>query len=872
MPLSKKKNNYYDDDEEEEEEENYVIQPKKKERYNENLKKDLSKNQNQKKKGLNNQKYNDLDLYDYDDYDKEEELKKTRQYYRDLEDNDESIDDYIINNNKKISNQNKNTNYHYSNKNKDNITSSSRITINSNNPKEVRMAKKKMHDLFTTKKRKNYDVEEEENEDDDDEINENEEEESIENKKKKKQEKKKEKQQKFDNFINQISTTNYKEFNYQIKESDYFENNGVKYQTILNNESAAIKKCEEIFNSLSPGQKFIDNEFGSLPNDGGRLHKNSLIGNRPSSNIPYNNLEWYPISKINEEAKFFDDGAESNDVCQGGLGDCWFISALSVLATKDYLLRGEFNEHILDDGIIDDEENAMLSTGVYPPIFQSFRTKGIFCMRFFKNFKWRYVIIDDRIPCIKVIEGVPLKPYFGHCRSQNEFWVCLIEKAYAKIHGAYQYLVSGCMEEGIYDMTGLTPSKIFLEKSELGDRQKVDNLWSQLLNYSSFEYDTEKAHKTSSGKKATAKIFIKNKSMLGCGCDVQKKGGAQNEQNVIIQGWNSGLVSGHAYAILDCFEIPKPRSKKPRKCSRLLRLRNPWGFQEWQGKWCDDSEELNLNKERINDKLTEKYEGTHEKPHVGEDNNDGTFIMCFSDFRNIFNKVCVSLSFPMSTIGIRFFSGWTQTECGGLPKNGGNFNVVLQNPQFYISVERDTKMFIALTQKDGRLSGDTFPFQNVIFPIMFFVFETRGQNRLKSVTNVVGQTPVSYIKINSLEVNLNRGEYIVIPTTYDKGKISEFSMDFYFDDELIGDVGNEEFTFDKVKYTNIVKLGGPESKPTIIREFTSEATVTASKAKLEFMFAQFQNCLRDDDNVDYAHQGDNVKKDSDEEELDDFGI
>ena len=38
------------------------------------------------------------------------------------------------------------------------------------------------------------------------------------------------------------------------------------------------------------------------------------------------------------------------------------------------------------------------------------------------------------------------------------------------------------------------------------------------------------------------------------------------------------------------------------------------------------------------------------------------------------------------------------------------------------------------------------------------------------------------------------------------------------------------------------------------------------------MFAQFQNCLKDDDNVDYGHQDDIVKKDSDEEELDDFGI
>ena len=884
----KKTNNYYNDDEEEEEDEdNFYIQPKKKERYNEELKKNLSKNQKKttKKNIKENKKIeiNGLDNIDLSETDEEEIKEKTRKYYRNLEDYDE-LDDYndVKETKKSIKKQSKNTKENKINDN-NTITNESKITIDSNNPKEVRKAKKKMHDLFATKKsiktQNKYMNEYDEEEEEDDDIiynNEEEDEESIKKRKEEKVEKKQEKKEKFDKFINKVGTTNYSGFEYKIKEEDYFVNNNKKYTTILNNESAAIKRCEEIFNSLPPDGKFIDKEFGSVPDDGGRSHKESLIGVQGGSLIPFYNLEWYPISKINPEAKFFDDGAESNDVCQGGLGDCWFISALSVLATKDYLLRGEFNEHILDDGIIDDEENTMLSTGVYPPIFHCFRSKGIFCMRFFKNFAWRYVIIDDRIPCIKVaMEGIPLKPYFGHCKLQNEFWVSLIEKAYAKIHGAYQYLVSGCMEEGIYDMTGLTPSKIFIEKSDLRDENKVDEMWAKFLKYSSNEQeeDSDYKHKTSSGKKASAKIFVKNKSMLGCGCDVPRKSGSEHEQNVIIQGWNSGLVSGHAYAILDCFELPKARSKKKRKCSRLMRIRNPWGFQEWQGKWCDDSEEIAANKDRINEILEEKYRGTNEKPHVGEDNNDGTFIMCYSDFRNIFNKVCVSISFPQGTLGVRFFSGWTSSESGGLPANGGSFNIVLENPQFYISVEKETKMFIALTQNDGRLSGGKFPFTNVILPIIFFVFPTIGDRRLSRITsNPIGQTPVSYIKINSLEVNLERGEYIVIPATQEKGKKNNFCLDFYFEDELIGDIGNDTFSFDKVKYTKIKKLGGPESKPVIIREFTSEATVTPSKTKLDFMYAQFQNCLNDNDNIDYGHKSDIVKKDSEEEEMSNFGI
>ena len=92
------------------------------------------------------------------------------------------------------------------------------------------------------------------------------------------------------------------------------------------------------------------------------------------------NVEWYPLTEISDCAQFFSDGIESNDIIQGCLGNYWFISALSVLATKDYLLRGEFNEEMLGDKNLDSEEYAMLSTGVYPPIFHSFRKKAFFVL------------------------------------------------------------------------------------------------------------------------------------------------------------------------------------------------------------------------------------------------------------------------------------------------------------------------------------------------------------------------------------------------------------------------------------------------------------------------------------------------------------
>ena len=88
--------------------------------------------------------------------------------------------------------------------------------------------------------------------------------------------------------------------------------------------------------------------------------------------------------------------------------------------------------------------------------------------------------------------------------------------------------------------------------------------------------------------------------MMGCSIFCNRN----NVENVIIDGHFVGLKVNHAYGILDAFEIPKPKSK--RKVSRLLRIRNPWGDTEWNGKWCDNSEEVIKNKDKIEKVLKKK--------------------------------------------------------------------------------------------------------------------------------------------------------------------------------------------------------------------------------------------------------------------------
>ena len=112
------------------------------------------------------------------------------------------------------------------------------------------------------------------------------------------------------------------------------------------------------------------------------------------------------------------------------------------------------------------------------------------------------------------------------------------------------------------------------------------------------------------------------------GCSVKSK---SNYRHI-------GILAGHAYYILDVFDISKPRWIK-RKKSRLIRIRNPLGRKEWNGKWSDDSVETKKNKEFIENELNKKYKVTHEKINFSQE--DGTFQMCFSDFWKIFNKLFI---------------------------------------------------------------------------------------------------------------------------------------------------------------------------------------------------------------------------------------
>lgn len=61
--------------------------------------------------------------------------------------------------------------------------------------------------------------------------------------------------------------------------------------------------------------------------------------------------------------------------------------------------------------------------------------------------EWVPVVIDDWIPCES-----PGKPAFATSRKGNELWVSILEKAYAKMHGSYEALEGGLVQDALVDL------------------------------------------------------------------------------------------------------------------------------------------------------------------------------------------------------------------------------------------------------------------------------------------------------------------------------------------------------------------------------------------------------------------------------------
>ena len=124
-----------------------------------------------------------------------------------------------------------------------------------------------------------------------------------------------------------------------------------------------------------------------------------------------------------EYGKFLQDSHSAEDILQRQTGDCWFLASVAAVAERCHLM----------DKIIMPELNET----------EGAREYGLYRFRFFNLGDWHDVIIDD----------VTAKSYTAN-PSGDEYWVPLIQKAYAKFNGSYQNLEGGSPINALYNLTG----------------------------------------------------------------------------------------------------------------------------------------------------------------------------------------------------------------------------------------------------------------------------------------------------------------------------------------------------------------------------------------------------------------------------------
>ncbi|KAK2509929.1 hypothetical protein MC885_019519 [Smutsia gigantea] len=252
------------------------------------------------------------------------------------------------------------------------------------------------------------------------------------------------------------------------------------------------------------------------------------------------------------EPQFICKDMSRTDVCQGRLGNCWFLAAAASLTLYPHLLYR-----------------------VVPP-GQGFQDgyAGVFHFQLWQFGHWVDVVVDDRLP---VKKG---KLMFVRSDQRNEFWAPLLEKAYAKLHGSYEVMRGGHMNEAFVDFTGGVGEVLYL-------RQNTPGLFSVLRH-------------------ALAK-----ESLVGATA-LSDRGEYHTED---------GLVKGHAYSVTGTHKVSLGFTKV-----WLLRLRNPWGRVEWTGAWSDSCPRWDALPTEWRDALLVKKE-------------DGEFWMELQDFLRHFNTV-----------------------------------------------------------------------------------------------------------------------------------------------------------------------------------------------------------------------------------------
>ncbi|XP_078490553.1 calpain-7-like [Ciona intestinalis] len=209
----------------------------------------------------------------------------------------------------------------------------------------------------------------------------------------------------------------------------------------------------------------------------------------------------------------------SLSIMQTVVSDCSFVASLAISAAYER----KYNKKLITSIIYPQNRKG---DPIYNPC-------GKYMVKLHLNGVFRKVVIDDRLPVDR--QGKLLCSYSA---NRNELWVSLVEKAYMKVMGGYDFPGSNSNID-LHSLTGWIP-----ERQSLRDKN--------------FDYDG---------------FFQKVKDRFHKGhCLATISTGMISE----AEADRAGLVPTHAYAVLDVQVVHG---------IKLLQLKNPWSHLRWKGNY-----------------------------------------------------------------------------------------------------------------------------------------------------------------------------------------------------------------------------------------------------------------------------------------------
>ena len=162
---------------------------------------------------------------------------------------------------------------------------------------------------------------------------------------------------------------------------------------------------------------------------------------------------WCRVEEIlnSKNYQVFEEGISADDILQGSIGDCYFLSAVGSLC--------KFS-HYIDKLFFTKEKTKEHLYGVF----------------IYLNGSWKLVLIDDFLP----FTGQRFKKFAFSSSAGKELWVAFLEKAWAKINGSYAKIGCGGSPTEVFDIL----TEAFSEQVPINPYYR-DYIWETI-------YDAEK--------------------------------------------------------------------------------------------------------------------------------------------------------------------------------------------------------------------------------------------------------------------------------------------------------------------------------------------------------------------------------------------